>query len=572
MTRPHSDRPTPVQSRIALRAVSHREYRQSLIGIRGLALFLALGCIAILAANVSGQAPQYEQLQVEDLIDQNLQAVQREARGYAVARDISAIPANRVAVVQRYFSQYVPAKITQLDSQHMINDVMDHVRSAMSSALRSQTPGSGNVMRWLYSGLKPVATGNYHPAARINAIQFISRLSKPSAQRGGAPQPYAFVLKDMMDIYGAQTNPDAVRAAALQGIERFVRYTPDTDAAIQATKAQLTQEMTQLLQSEAPAGRDPLAHAFLQRYAVNILTNLSTDASIGKELVNLSINEDKPNLIALHSAAAIAKLPGKMNAADVETKKVLQEWSKRILQSFESEITRLEELEKNTNAPKVKQPAEPATFLKATEDPAEKKAAAGRAGMGMGYEDMTEAYDMEGGMMEMMTENMEGMAGMMSGGYSSGYSAGSRAQVADQPAEVVASRRKLNYVIQQVLIGLIGDAKVVEDAQSITPTAGLIASAPADSVQESKDWLQAMFDLTTQLNDRTVGTRRDYLKNLKEQVESLTALSEGKAVQPKAANDVPSIFNGFGAPPAGAPAEADEAGPALEEGLEGLLN
>jgi hypothetical protein len=534
---------------------------------RMVVFFVAAGCLAILISKASGQAVQYDVLPVDKLIDENLEKVQREVSAYASARDLSSYSANRVALYQRYFQQYLPAKITQPDSHYMINEVMDHANLALQRAVRSQTPAAGNLMRWLYGGLKPVAMGNYQPAARINAIGFIFRLAKPPAERGGLPRPYPFVLKDMKEIYLDTSNPDGVRAAALQGLDRYVRYTP-TDKIDQTSKQELTQAMTQLLESDAPVGRDEMAHAFLQRYAVNILTNLSTDASLGKQLVSISTKESCPNLIALHSAAAIANLPGKMTEGDVETKEVLMQWAKRVLRSYESELARLQSLDKKKTA--ARQPAPPESFLKETKDPNDQVAARPMGGMGgmAGMEMMMEddMYGMDDDMqMDMEMSGMD-MMGMMGGGMRM------MSAEAKQPAEIVASRKKLNYVLQQILLGVTGSGKLVEELETMqTPSTGLMASAPAKNLEDVKKWLQAINDLAAQLNDTTIGARRDYVKALEEQIITLTALSEGKSVAKKAAvlDDPFGLRNQFN-PDAEAPAEEPQA--AGDAGLDALLN
>ncbi|WP_372898465.1 hypothetical protein [Stieleria sp.] len=531
-------------SRAVAVSVPQTELRRKQLGIRALALFVALAAAGIVAATASGQAAKYDVLDVEPLIDDNLATVQREARTYATSRDLSGFSQNKLAVVQRYFQQYVPAKITQPDATHQINDVMGHVRAVMDSAVRSQTPGAGNVMRWLYGGLKPVAMGNYQPAARINAIQFIARLARPPAQRGGVPRPYSFVLTDLKSIYDDANNPDGVRAAALQGIDRYVRYSPSNDPTLVGVKDELTQSMTQLLESDPPTGRDELAHAFLQRYAVSILTQMSTDASLGKQFVSISTNEDKPNLIALHSAAAIARLPGKMPEGDVETQEVLKQWSKRVLAAYQAELARLAKLDKTTTTQGVRQPAAPESFLKETKDPNEKVPAV----PGMRGESMMEMDDMYGMEMEMDMDmgmgEMEGMDEMMG---MSMMGMGMRPLAAKpQPAEIVASRKKLNHVLQQVLLGVTGQGKVVEDVESIQATGGLMASAPADALAATKQWLTSLFEVTGQLNDSTLDTRKKYVTALQEQVATLEALAEGKSVSKRASTNAP-VFR-FGNP------------------------
>ncbi|WP_182870740.1 hypothetical protein [Stieleria mannarensis] len=575
MTRTQRHTPTLVHFRVVAATLAQTDQRHKRLGIGVLALFIVLGAAAILATTASAQAAKYDVLQVEQLIDENLNTVQREARTYGTSRDLSNFPANKLAVVQRYFQRYVPAKITQPNATHQINDIMGHARAVMESAVRSQTPGAGNVMRWLYAGLKPVAEGNYQPAARINAIQFIAGLARPPAQRGGVPRPYPFVLNVMKTIYDDENNPDGVRAAALQGIERFVRYSPPNDPAIQAVKDDLTQSMTQLLESDPPTGRDELAHAFLQRYAVSILTNLSTDATLGKQLVSVSTNEAKPNLIALHSAAAIARLPGKMAEGDVETNEVLKQWAKRVLAAYKAELDRLAKLEKATTT-RVSQPPAPESFLKETKDPDEKAPIV----PGMRGDSMMEMDDMYG--MEMEMEMMEeDMGGMEMEGMMSMMGMGMRPLAAKpQPAEIVASRKKLNHVLQQVLLGVTGQAKVVEDVESLQANSGLLASTPAEAREGAKKWLTALFDLTTQLNDETLDTRRKYVTALEEQVATLESLASGKAVEKRAASGAP-IFR-FGNPleaagdaedaAAGQPAAATPPAAPADAALDSLLN
>ncbi|PAY21450.1 hypothetical protein CKO51_01065 [Rhodopirellula sp. SM50] len=563
MTRTQRATINPAPCRAVAVSVPQTELRRKQLGIRVLALFVALAAAGIVAATASGQAAKYDVLDVEPLIDDNLATVQREARTYATSRDLSGFSQNKIAVVQRYFQQYVPAKITQPDATHQINDVMGHVRGVMDSAVRSQTPGAGNVMRWLYGGLKPVAMGNYQPAARINAIQFIARLARPPAQRGGIPRPYSFVLTDLKSIYDDANNSDGVRAAALQGIERYVRYSPSNDATLAGVKDELTQSMTQLLESDPPTGRDELAHAFLQRYAVSILTQMSTDASIGKQFVSISTDENKPNLIALHSAAAIARLPGKMPEGDVETQEVLKQWSKRVLAAYQSELARLAKLDKTTTTQGVRQPAAPESFLKETKDPNEKTAAA----LGMRGESMMEMDDMYGMEMEMEGMEMEGMDESMDMSMMGmGMGMGMRPLAAKpQPAEIVASRKKLNHVLQQVLMGVTGQGKVVEDVESIQATGGLMASAPADALAATKQWLTSLFEVTGQLNDNTLDTRKKYVTALEEQVATLEALAEGRSVTKRASTNAPVFRFGNPLDPA-ADAEAPAAGEAPAEG------
>jgi hypothetical protein len=554
MTRTLWERSTPARD-LAAAATADQQVRWRNTWLSLLTGFLMLTLILLLSVVASGQQVKYDMLPVDERIDKILDSVQREARTYSQTRDLASVPDRTKRIAETYFRRYLPAKITQLDSTHQINELMEHATGSMRSALRMQSPAAGDLMRWLYGGLKPVAMGNYLPAARINAIHFISHLDRPAA-RGGVPQPYPFVLKDMRQIYDDANNPDGVRAAALQGIERFVRYTP-TEEIPAADRQALTQAMTDLLQADPPRGRDDLAHAFLQRYAVSILSNLSTDASIGKQFVSVSTNDSKPNLIALHSAAAVGTLPGKMAEGDVETKEVLKQWAKRILTAYQNEIDRLEAMERPTTTSRF-QPPPPESFVRETKDPNERampRMGGMEEGMMMGEGMMEEGMMMMEDDMMMMEDSMMGMEGMMYGGMMPGMTVEKA-----QPAEIIASRKKLNFVLQQVLLGVTGSSEKVEDVESIQPTAGLIAATPADNVDAVKSWVQSVNDLTTNLNDTSIGTEREFIKMLSEQLESLESLASGRKATVKM-YEVP-MFDDFGAPAnpaAEAPADGEPA-------------
>ncbi len=130
-----------------------------------------------------------------------------------------------------------------------------------------------------------------------------------------------------MQLYRAETSPDGVRAAALQGISRHVAL----GAVPQQYRQGVAGMMLQLATSDAPTGRSPEAHAYLQRYAIDILSvlaNPNVADQTTQTLVSLSTAEEKPSLIAAYAAAKIGQLqPGK--AKIQEPSKVLKSWAAR---------------------------------------------------------------------------------------------------------------------------------------------------------------------------------------------------------------------------------------------------
>ena len=117
-----------------------------------------------------------------------------------------------------------------------------------------------------------------------------------------------------------------------------------SEAAWPADKA----AMNDLLSSDPPAGRSEQAHAFLQRYAVDILDLMrpKDDAALGEQLISISTEINKPDLIALHSMARLGRMSQEMQGKVAEPADVLGSWAARVLKAFESELARLQALER----------------------------------------------------------------------------------------------------------------------------------------------------------------------------------------------------------------------------------
>ena len=515
--------------------------------LRVFALFLAMALIAILAGTVSGQGPKFDVINIDPKYDTPAieKQVSKQAASYAMASDLAQVPKARSGAAGFYFSQYLPAKLTQPSSQHEISEVMNQANALLDRAVRSRRPSARNIMGWMYNALKPIAEGNYQPAARINAIQFISKLAKASEQRGAPPVPYPRVFTDLMPIYVDETAPEGVRAAALHGIERFVRYTP-TDQVDAAAKTQVTTEMKKLLAEEAPKGRDPLVHAYLQRYAVSILTNLDSEPTLGVQLVTVSTDEKKPDLIALHSAASIGALRTKLKQEDFKTEEILKQWTNRVLKSFESEVARLDAIEGKASTSGVTQPQEPRYFLEAKEkeeDEEKTQTAATAAGMdmGMGTMDMGEM----GGGMDMDMDMMGGMMEMGGGSMAGGFGMGAQIQKVQQPAEVVASRKKLNHTIQSLWMGATGTRSSVEDLEELKPAGGIMVATGENELPLVKKWLETIDTVAKAINEGSISQTNSYRKVVNDQIEVLNDYLEGKDDEAKPDTGVP-VFEQFG--------------------------
>ena len=384
----------------------------------------------------------------------------------------------------------------------------------LARAQRSNRPQVAfQLMKYIYDGMKKVAEGNYHPAARINALLVLSRMdSRPADNSSRTPPiPLANARPILLAQYQKEDNPDGVRAAALQGLHRHVMY--GFRAISDADKATLRTAMDELLQAEPPAGRSAEAHAYLQRFAVDILEMLqpANDKSLGVKLISLSTQPNNPDLIALYSASRIASMGADLKGQVATPEDVLKNWSMRALAAFESELQRFNAFERPK--PDKTQPKKPEDQLgKKTEKPV-------RSAMGSmddyEMEDMMgsmEDYDMEDMMGSMDDYDMEDMMG----GYGMGM--GRVPEAKPQPPEVLASRRKLNHVLQQLHLGVTGAAEKGVPARD---PGGLLASVTEDKQPVVKEWITAMESIVTAINDEMRDDETKYLETLVEQTAAL---------------------------------------------------
>jgi hypothetical protein len=468
--------------------------------------------------------PMHPKLQDEAVV----KSVASAAKTYATTGQGNARLANG------YFSVYVPAKMTAPDGIKYITELVDEMTNLLLRAQRSNRPQIAQELTvYIFNGMKKVAEGNYHPAARINAALVLARLDRRPANSANRtpPVPLPEALPILISLYENESNADGIRAAALQGLHRhvtlgFPQISPEN-------RTKINSMMTSLLDSPAPQGRPVDAHAYLQRYAVDILDFLraNEDKSLGTKLISISTEPSNHDLIALYSASRLAALGPEMQGQVKEPKKVLDSWAKRVLGSFEGELARLDDYLKKPESAR-SQPVKPETFLEKKKT--ETATPTARAGM-MNEMDMEMGYDMDMMMpdmddMDMGMTDMDMMSMMMMG-------RGGRPTEKPQPPQVLATRKRLNKVLQQVQLGVTG--KPTAGLPTRNP-GGILASVPDDQKQVVEDWVTQLETIITELNDKTLDDEKKFREGLVTQIEALRELAGVEAeVEPGVESGMP---------------------------------
>jgi len=95
-----------------------------------------------------------------------------------------------------------------------------------------------------------------------------------------------------------------------------------------------------------------------------------------------------------------------------------------------------------------------------------------------------------------------------------------------QPPEVIASRRLLNTVLQQLQLGATGS----RESGMPKTSGGLLVSVAEDKRQVVTDWVNEMNVVITALNEESLDDREKYVEGLEEQVLVLAELASIDAV------------------------------------------
>ncbi len=454
---------------------------------------------------------------------------------------------------ERYYQKYQFGKLMDSSYVAQYGEITQSILADLDRSQKTGSPAARALGGWVIAGARAIASNNFHPVARVNATLMLAQADDQPAEMGAAkpPVPAAAALPILVQLYTGAGNPDGVRAAALQGILRHVQLGAVTDPRYRSGIAKLALD---LVESDPPAGRSPAAHAFLQRYAVDLLTLLAdpnSSAKTAETFVSISTQAAKPSLIAAYAASKIGRLqPGKAKVGNAS--KVLTSWAARAAETVDQEIARIARLD-----PPVAVRDQPAMPTSPTAG-----GSGGAMGMGMGMGMGMPGGDMMGGDYDpSMMEGMGGMEGMMPGSdmmggdmYGGmlgmpGMMGTGGAPAVPQPLEIVTARRGINHVFQQLQVGVTGQRTLGQPKQP----GGLMAAADPAEKKSLDDWIATFSEVATAINDKTLVDRKKFVEMLTEQSKVLKELAGIEVIEDPAGLDADPLGSNALGPDLGAP-------------------
>jgi hypothetical protein len=225
--------------------------------------------------------------------------------------------AQEESVYDKYYTMYLFAKMTQTDEKSLANLprertalMRNHIRNIRRQEVHD------HLVQLTFRSMKDIATKNYHPAARYNAMLIIGDLNSKEPVLGASaslPLPYA-EARDLM--IAELLNPkqiDAVRVAALLGILRHVDINAHSTQQYPAAVRQgiVNQILPIALDRKIPADRSEEGHAWIRGRALEILAALGQAGFDNRivQAINTIVADPKETLsVRIAAASSLGRL------------------------------------------------------------------------------------------------------------------------------------------------------------------------------------------------------------------------------------------------------------------------
>lgn len=227
------------------------------------------------------------------------------------------------AVLDKYIKNEYFAKMTQTGPEEVKNygqlraDFFKRTMAYASGAVRN------HLVEQAFNTMRAVAQGNFHPAARVNALLLIGSLdSRRGDRRSAVPVPYAPALDYLKSKLSDSDTPLVEKIAAMDGIKRHakLRGVGTPNALPNNEIGSLASLLVSLLTAAEPEDAKLADGAYwMRRQAAQALGGLRFPGNgVASALRTIIENQQVPWMLRLDAVAAFEKLQfANANEADV---------------------------------------------------------------------------------------------------------------------------------------------------------------------------------------------------------------------------------------------------------------
>jgi hypothetical protein len=346
------------------RIVEFRVCRWLRCGVLALALTMLYGAdstpVFAQAAPAAG-APKYQQLDAIASV-RNDASMKRsvETKVAGVLRgDLPLSELTNQSQFDGYYTRYLFPMMTQLNA---LNEIPKHRAKLLNDLLNTKSEEAHQrLIEMTRVQMQAIARGNFHPAARVNAMLIIGELNSNEAVQIGnsrPPEPYLKALGTMLEEFSEPTQIDAVRAAALVGILRHAEMDgqrPEPQRIRLDVRYMVIAKMLELIRAKTPpTDRTPEGHVWMQRRAIEVLgalRDVGANDSIITDMAGIVADDAAPMSLRCTAAVCLGRLDFLKKKNDLDVPAVVSSLADLAAEACHKELTRLEdEVKKKADA------------------------------------------------------------------------------------------------------------------------------------------------------------------------------------------------------------------------------
>ncbi|MBC7353101.1 MAG: hypothetical protein H5U08_12140 [Thermogutta sp.] len=253
--------------------------------------------------------PNYLELSTDDSLAKQAGTIQRMLRD----GNFSAV-ANGQQLFQDYYEKYFFPNWTKASNRSRLQQLRSQlIVSDLGNAARGGGPPRDLLLQIAFRTLSDYAQNNQlDPAVRVSAVLAIGELNERERPTGGGmqpPTPLPAALPFLLNLIQDANQPDALRLAALVGLERHCACgIPDAN-----TRDQQVIPLLRKLAGDknVPAERDPRIHEWFRVRAIDVLAATRQAGANGenvKFLVGFVSDENEAPSVRLAAASALGNL------------------------------------------------------------------------------------------------------------------------------------------------------------------------------------------------------------------------------------------------------------------------
>ncbi len=295
---------------------------------------ILIACFVFLATAVSNdvraqaQTPQYDSLTVapqylypeptgqeNSLEKRELDNLKRDVdklvrAGKSFCREVVEGKTNRTPAFDSYFNEYIfpnMAQSTDATTSSVGLFRRDFIKSFLSPTAKPGANRTYLIEQLTVPMCRRLATGNYHPSVRMNAVYLAGLLNDREGEPGVAPAPNKLAFSLLLEVLGMQDTPEYLvvstvsaltRIAEIEGVESHALDTPALrNYAVSVLNGQ----------ASGQAKWQPALDYWLRKRSIQILGFLKDTSSIGI-LNKIALDSAQPMQLRIDSAEALARM------------------------------------------------------------------------------------------------------------------------------------------------------------------------------------------------------------------------------------------------------------------------